>query len=551
MLAEELSTLKQQIEQLAHPSNGCLDEALYGCVQERLQQIEDQVTAIEAELQHLQDLAAMGRVVNSSLELEDVLRIVMDTLVQVTGAERGFLMLRDERGSLDICVARNWERESIEPSDFAISRTVVERVINEGKPILTTNAQEDPRFGGQESIVAYNLRSILCVPLLVKGQLIGVLYADNRIHSGIFTGTDRDLLSGFANQAAVAIENARLFASVRSVLAEVTRLKDLMTNAFASIASGVFTVDETGRIVWANRAAGEILGWSDAGFREVNLVDVLPELMQSVRRVAQTGTAVTGMDLKLKPLDLEEREIQCSLTPLKNAAARGVVVVVEDLTEKKRLEAQSRLFEKMVSPGIIEQLDPDSLELGGKRACITVLFADIRGFTGFSEAISPEQLVAVLNRHLAAAVDAVLAQQGTIDKFMGDALLAWFNAPVSQSDHTLRAVRAALGIREAIRKLHADLPAQHRLEFRVGIHTGEAILGLVGSQKRMEYTAIGDSVNTARRIQENAARGQILVSAATVTGLQEKVRLRPMNLLTLKGKKYPIRVWEVIGMKMA
>ena len=152
-------------------------------------------------------------------------------------------MLRDDQGEMTIRIARNWEQESINPNEFAISRTIIQKVIESGNPILTTNAQEDPRFGSQESIVAFNLRSILCVPLKVKSDLIGVIYADNRIRSGIFTENERDLLTAFSNQAAVAIENARLFSSLKHTLAEVTELKNLMDNVFASIASGVITAD--------------------------------------------------------------------------------------------------------------------------------------------------------------------------------------------------------------------------------------------------------------------------------------------------------------------
>ena len=130
--------------------------------------------------------------------------------------------------------------------------------------MLTTNAQEDPRFGGQESIVAYNLRSILCVPLHAKTEIIGVIYADNRIRSGLFNEAERDLLKVFADQAAIAIENARLFASVRHTLDEVSGLKNLMDNVFASIASGVITADDKERVTLCNRAAQRILGYGSA-----------------------------------------------------------------------------------------------------------------------------------------------------------------------------------------------------------------------------------------------------------------------------------------------
>lgn len=168
----------------------------------------------------------------------------MDTLIRLTEAERGFLMLRDqETNELTTQIARNWEQESLAPSEFAVSQTVINRVVEGGKPVLTTNAQEDDRFDSQESIIAYKLRSILCVPFMLKDRLTGVIYADNRIQTGLFTETDLTLLSAFANQAAVAIENARLFESVQQTLREVTELMNLMDNIFASIASGVITTD--------------------------------------------------------------------------------------------------------------------------------------------------------------------------------------------------------------------------------------------------------------------------------------------------------------------
>jgi GAF domain-containing protein len=178
-----------------------------------LEHISETLIPFEQRFIHLQALAGIGQVVNSTLELDEVLQIVMDTIVRLMGAERGFLMLRDERGEMATRIARNWEQESINQNEFAISRTIVERVIMGGEAVLTTNAREDPRFGGHESIIAFNLRSILCVPLMVKSELIGVIYTDNRIRTGIFSDSDRDLLTAFANQAAVAIENARLFSS--------------------------------------------------------------------------------------------------------------------------------------------------------------------------------------------------------------------------------------------------------------------------------------------------------------------------------------------------
>jgi adenylate cyclase len=515
--------------------------------------IHNQLGTVEEERISLQALARIGSLVNSSLEVDEVLQVVMDTIIRLTGAERGFLMLREGQDELAMRIARNWEQESIDPSEFAISHTVINRVASEGQPVLTTNAQEDPRFTGQNSIVAYNLRSILCVPLKVKNNLIGVIYADNRIRSGLFTQKDLILLTAFADQAAVSLENARLFASVRDALAETTELKNLMDNVFSSIASGVLTADIGERILMCNRAAEQILGYTSAELIGQEILTFLspiaPALKTQFRKVMKSDKAVQGLEASPTLQDRGQVDLQFSISPLKDGqhTTQGLAIVLEDLTEKKKLEAQRSLFERMVSPQVIEQLDPNQLKLGGHHAEITVLFADIRGFTSFSEKVSPEQLVTVLNEYLAAAADEVLKEEGTIDKFLGDAIMAWFNAPIEQPDHTLRAIRAAWGIRRALTALHARLPASSHLSFGVGIHLGEAVLGLVGTERRLDFTAIGDSVNTAKRIQENSNPGQILISQSVLDVVKDHVLFAPVEPIQAKGKRDPIQVYEVVG----
>jgi PAS domain S-box-containing protein len=500
-------------------------------------------------------LANIGQVVNSSLELDEVLRIVMDNIVRLTKAERGFLMLRDEHGQMVTRMARNWEMESINSSELTVSRSVVGRVIETGEPLITTNAQEDQRFAGQESIVAFNLRSILCVPLKVKNDLIGVIYADNRIRAGIFADSERNLLVAFANQAAVAIENARLFSSLKNTLEEVTGLKNLMDNIFASIASGVITADIQNQITLTNRAAERILGSSSGDIigHHLNetLASVSSELEPHLAEVRETDKAIVDLEISHHLPNHGNVDWRFNLSPLKDAGQKtqGIAIVLDDMTERKKLEAQRRLFERMVSPAVIEQLDPNSLQLGGKRTTITTLFADIRGFTSFSETQEPEKLVRILNRYLAAMADAVLAQEGTIDKFMGDAIMAWFNAPIPQPDHTLRAVKTALLIRESVENLYKEMPAESHLHFGVGIHCGEAVLGLIGTEKRLEYTAISDAVNTAKRIQENSAKNQILISASAYERVSNEVNAKPHTDMTVKGKTQPLGVYEILGLK--
>ena len=156
-------------------------------------------------------LYRLSQTFNSTLDLDEVLNRVMDEVIAATRAERGFVMLREPNGRLTFRVARGLDQKTIEAPQFQISRTLVERVAYEGQPVLTSDAQQDARFSMRQSVISMWLRSILCVPLLTKDQVTGVVYVDNRHQVGIFTQADLDLLVAIAASAAMAIENARLY----------------------------------------------------------------------------------------------------------------------------------------------------------------------------------------------------------------------------------------------------------------------------------------------------------------------------------------------------
>jgi signal transduction histidine kinase len=166
-------------------------------------------------------------VLNSSLDLRETLGLVMDSLIHLTGAERGCLMLLDEEGNLEIQAAQHFDQESVDASDLELSQTVVRDAVEGGEPVLTTNAQLDPRFSAQDSVIGYMLRSIVCVPLHVRGHVIGALYLDNRARDGAFSQVDLPILMAFACQAAIAIENARLYTMANQELA--ARVEELTT----------------------------------------------------------------------------------------------------------------------------------------------------------------------------------------------------------------------------------------------------------------------------------------------------------------------------------
>jgi adenylate cyclase len=507
-----------------------------------LQNLEQRVKAQQKEQAQLQALQEIGAVINSSLDLNEVLSSVMDAIIDLTQAERAILLLgNEETGELEVQVARNMDRETIESSDsFEISRSIVRSVAETGSPVVTTNAQADPRFSSQESIISYNLRSILCVPLKIKDTITGVIYADNRVVSGIFAEADRDVLAALANQAAVAIENARLFREIRNHLAEITEMKELMDNVFASITSGVITIDDEDRVALINQAAEQILGVdSQSALHQTYqaLLNVLSMPVESIIHEVRRNGSVQNTEL-----DIAVRKrtglttLNLTFSPLRdpNEAAFGVAMVLDDVSEKKRLESVRRYL----PPALVDQVRDIDAAQRPQRRDITVLFADVRGFSTFSENLDPETLIQIINGYFTEAVQAITQYEGLTDKFMGDAVMALFNTPLNpQERHVERAVRTALMIQDRMAVYQTSLSQQRQLHFGIGIHTGEAVVGNVGSHLRKDYSAIGDAVNLAKRLQENAAPDQIIVSQAVYDEVKAIVVAEALNPIRVKGRQ--------------
>mgnify|MGYP000882220205 CR=1 FL=1 len=545
-LAADLRTALVSQKDLANRVPATVLEGL-NTVRETLERIQPQVSAQDAELQRLRALATTAEVINSSLDLSTVLNEVMDTIIRLTGAERGFLMLKDERGELQFRTARGMERETLTKADFQVSRTILNTVAEGGQPVVTTNAAADPRFSAQESVIGYNLRSIVCVPLKFKSRVTGVIYVDNRIRTGLFTEKERDLLSAFSNQAAIAIENARQYQ-------QVVELKELLDNVFASIASGVITTDMQDVVTLCNHAAEQILGRTRGEIEGQPLGTALPideTLTQVVSRVKAQQRAEVGHEITPHLPLRGSVNWNLNVAPLKDGGqgSQGLAIVVDDVTEKKRLQNKFEVFTRMVPPQVVERLDVNSLKLGGIRKEVSIVFADIQGFTTLSETLDPEILIEKLNRYVGTAAEAMLLQEATVDKFIGDAVMAFFNAPDDQPDHTLRAIRAAIQMRDDIIDLRETMEPQFRLNFRIAVHRGEAVVGLVGTKDRLDYTIIGDTVNTAKRIQDNGIPGKVIISDTVYRQVQDVVTVVPLEPMHVKGRIQPITVFELVGLQ--
>jgi len=238
--------------------------------------------------------------------------------------------------------------------------------------------------------------------------------------------------------------------------------------------------------------------------------------------------------------------------PLGIAGAFVAASLYNMAAERSQKDRLTQTFGRYVSPSVADRvslaLEQGELRLGGDEREITVLFADVRGFTGIAERLPPKRLMQVLNTHLSIVVRSVLRYDGMINKFGGDSVMAVWNVPTACDGHPLLAVKAAMAAQEALRELYEKEPALPRMDFGMGINTGAAIAGNIGSEDRMEYSVIGDAVNTAARLTAAAPGGRVWVSASTFEMAKECLSVNPLSSLMVKGKNGPVVAYEVTGL---
>ncbi|MBI2945440.1 MAG: GAF domain-containing protein [Candidatus Wallbacteria bacterium] len=404
---------------------------------EPLPPVADTTSAETDEAVHkLLILYQVSKIIASELDLPSLLNRVIDLALEVMKADRGFIMLVDEQTKqLVPTVSREMEGMMGKNGPITISKSIVDEVFAGSQPVLTKDALVDPRFVTSGSIQMYNIRSAMCVPLCSKDHTIGVLYVDNRIQSDCFQEEDLKLLTAFGDQAAIAIENARLYAKIE---------------------------DET----------------------------------------------------------------------------------------RQRLN-----LSRYLSPDIVEKIVAEKGDIGrgGQLVNATVLFCDIRGFTTFSEArrAQPQMVVNILNQYLEAMTACIFEHGGTLDKYLGDGILAIFGAPFKAEDAPFRAVSAAMAMQVQMDRLCKEWMDKHGmwLLMGVGINTGEVVAGSIGSPKRMDYTVIGDCVNTASRLCGLAQGREIVITESTFSAVQDRIEVRDPMQVKVKGKNEPIVVYKVVRAK--
>lgn len=396
---------------------------------------------------------------------------------------------------------------------------------------------EPPLWDGRSSAVNLAGRSI---PLDAQGRFLINFSGEARVfpmvsYADVLNGTadpslfkDRIVLVGYWAQTMGDLRNFPVLGPLNpGVMAHAYGIQTILDGAFitqapraANLLAILLLTFLTGLIFFrVSPARGAILlAVILAAFALINVVYLL-------------GVARMLVDLVHPALGLG----------LSYLGALGLRIVTE---QRDRLRVTD-MFQRYVGPQVVKEIlstGEDALRLGGSRRPLTVFFLDVRGFTPLAEKLQPEDVVEILNRNFEMITQVIFKYGGTLDKFIGDAVMAVFNAPLNLPDHALQAVLAAREIQGRAVEIRKGLEARYgsSVQFGIGINTGEAVVGNIGSSTRMEYTAIGDAVNLAARLESNAKPGQILISESTCRALDGRVETEPVGPLVVKGKSEPV-----------
>jgi adenylate cyclase len=510
-----------------------------------------------AEFAKIKRLTRAAQIVNSSLEVDAVLRDALELAVELVGAERGFLMLDEGRHVVAVHNLFSFEA-TLNPD--ALPKALVERVFETHEPIFTTDAQSDPQWKGQRSVIALHIRSIACVPMTLRDQVLGVIYLDSRVKPDLFSPADRELLTSFAHQAALAIENARHFEAEHQRAQRVADLQAFQDCLLEAIANGVITLDGTGHITSFNRAAETTFGVAAEkmiGGEIGALSRYVPDFQELIETYYRSGGVLLRAEVEARRPDGAHLTMQLRFTPLETPEDKGVAIVVTDVTEQRRLEeahaaelahkmAIQASFSRYLAPHVLQSLveNPTAVQLGGERYRATMLFADIRGFTKLAALLEPERVGEILNTYFQEAVRIIFEHDGLLDKFYGDGLMAVFGPPLPRADDARRAVAAALALRDAMRdglKIRLSDP----LAISIGLASGDVVAGHFGSRERMDYTVIGDAVNLAQGLQSAAPAGAVYLDEATYEASQPEGRFHRIAA-RVKGRSDLVAAYAVL-----
>ncbi len=500
---------------------------------------------IEKARQQELDFLSVVSEISSELKLGPLLQKIMAAITRMLDAERSTLFINDEKTKeLYTEVGQGLGAVTIRlPNHLGIAGTV----FTSGQSVNIPHAYADLRFNPSfDRKTGFFTRSILCIPVTNKeGKVIGVTQVLNK-RGGTFSADDEARLKAFTSQISIGLENAKLFDDVQAI-------KNYNESILESMSNGVITLSADGKIVTCNAAGCRIF--------KITLAEIVDKLaaeffagdnawlLDKIRAVEEGGGNEVLMDAPLM-VGGERLSANVTVMPLQASGDKklGSLVMIEDISSEKRMKST---MSRYMDPALADQLLASGSDfLGGQSVEATILFSDVRSFTTLSEELGPQGIISLLNEYFTLMVDCITDQEGMLDKFIGDAIMAVFGTAKRHEDDEDRAVRAAIAMMTELHGFNYRRIADGKrpIDIGIGINTDTVVSGNIGSPKRQDYTVIGDGVNLAARLESACKEygAHILVSEHTIRKLKGTYRAREVDWVVVKGKTKPVGVYEVV-----
>ncbi len=531
-------------------------------------------------------LEATRSLASSSLDLDSTLNRVMDAAKKLMNADRSTLWLLDHDTN-DLWANIQQPDGSFRELRVPVGKGYVGKVAKSGKSLnIHFDLYKDP-----DSVVSqqldqlngYRTCSLLCMPIFnADRELIGVTQLVNKKKQGDFPPynpedwphapecwkasfhrSDEEFMEAFNIQAGVALQNAKLFEKVKQQYIRIQQQEQMQRDILRSLTNGVISTNSEGEIIAANPSAKRLLGFQEEDTLEGKSI-------QQVVRLKEGGfncwlqNALKGRDEKSRQQYYPDRtllskggesnSVHLSINSIADASdpnnVYGALVVMDDISDEKRLK--NTMYRYMTQELAEQLLQSGDAKLGGDRKEVSILFSDIRGYTNLVESMEAEEVVNLLNQYFSSMVDAIFKHKGTLDKYIGDAIMGVFGSPVPLPDHSWRAVQTALEMRSNLAEFNARRLAENKQPIRigVGIHSGEAISGNIGHYRRMEFTVIGDDVNLGSRLEGTSKMYgcDIVISDNTYQPCSDRVLVRELDIVRVKGRIQPVKLYELVGL---
>ena len=480
--------------------------------------------------------------VSSELDLDNLIQLIMLKAAEITNADRSSLFFMDEETN------ELWTKyaKGLDTKTVRTKKGIVGLVASNKKAYIVNDPYNHKSFDTSIDLeTGYKTTSILGVPVFgSNNQILGVVQVINKLE-GDFEPSDLAILEGFATQIRIAIENAQLFNQIIS-------MKNYLNTLVENLDNGILTIDKHQTIQTINNTFYRMFDLDSSkslsNKKLSELDDGLKTLLKYGEQSIKTGKKHYEYGVEFQTKKLKNISTNLSILPMHDPTGEivGAVNVFQDVTKEKRI--RSNLSRYIPQHLVNEVINKDDLSiLQSKTRKCSILFSDIRNFTKLTEELGATQIVELLNKYFDAMVTSIHFHNGILDKFIGDAVMAVFGVPYTNTSDAFNAVKCALNMFKLLEELNQQKNIGVNLNIGIGITTGSVISGNIGSEKRFEYTVIGDPVNLAARLESETKKYnvRILICENTYQQVSHDFNCREIDAVLIRGKKNKVKIYTV------